>query len=194
MVDRRDYLTSICALLMVDKAPLFLTDPFVNADPSEDMIVYAGREAIAFVRKFGIVPKLALVSHSNYGSYDDSAAIKMKRATRRLKAQFSDVDIEGEMNAYTAFHAEERKALCADNDLTGNANVLIMPNMDAANATLGALRSLTTTRTVGPFLTGTHKAHILIPSVSTRGIFNMVALMVADLHAQKIDEDFIKPS
>ncbi len=175
-------LTSICVLLMSDKPPIFLTDPFVNVNPTCEQIINNASEAIKFVEKFGIEPKVALLSHSNFGSYDTEGGNKMKSATQQLKQQFPNVEIEGEMHAFAAFNDEARKNLCAGNQLTDSANILIMPTMDAASISLGLLRSLTSTRLVGPYLTGSQKtAHILIPSVSNRGIFNMTALMVADL-------------
>lgn len=177
-----DLLTSICVLLMSDKPPLFLTDPFVNPEPSEQDIINNASQTIKFVQKFGVEPRVALLSHSNYGSYSTQGASKMKSATTQLKRLFPNIEIEGEMHAFAAFHQESRENLCANNSLSSDANVLVMPNMDAASITLGILRSLTTARLVGPYLAGAqNSAHILIPSVSSRGIFNMTALMVADL-------------
>ena len=185
LIEEDSKLTSICALLLSDKAPLFISDPFVNVNPTEQEIIYSAQQSIEFVKKFGIQPKIAILSHSNYGSYHDDSADKMRRATQLLTQQFPDIEIEGEMNSYTAFHSETRDQLCVDNALNGDANILIMPNMDAASITLGMLRSLTPTRLVGPYLVGpSHAAHIMVPSVSTRGMFNMTALMVADLHEQ----------
>ena len=175
---------------MADKAPLFITDPFVNVEPTQEQIISNASEAIKFVEKFGIEPKVALLSHSNYGSYATDGSNKMKVATVLLKQKFPTVEIEGEMHAYAAFNSEARHNLCADNMLSNKANILVMPTMDAASISLGLLRSLTPTRLVGPYLTGSQKtAHILIPSVSSRGIFNMTALMVADLQEKKNQTD-----
>ncbi|MFT7300481.1 MAG: malate dehydrogenase (oxaloacetate-decarboxylating)(NADP+) [Porticoccus sp.] len=178
------HVSSICVLLLED-GPLFLADPFVNVDPSEDQIVTISKDAIRFAKSFGIKPKVALLSHSNFGTYDDKSAHKMKRASERLRQQLPDVQIEGEMHAMSALNETLRQSICKDANLSGRANVLIMPNMDAASIALGLIRSLTNARLVGPFLYGLDKpAHILIPSVSGRGILNMTAMIGTDIHAQ----------
>ncbi|WP_461480931.1 NADP-dependent malic enzyme [Porticoccus sp.] len=174
-------MSSVCVLLMED-GPLFLADPFVNVDPTEEQVVATTLNTINFVKSFGIEPKVALLSHSNFGTYDDHSAHKMKRAAEQLRNQFPDVQIEGEMHAMSAMNETLRGKTYQNANLQGRANVLIMPNMDAASITLGLLRSLTNARLVGPFLFGFDKpAHILIPSVSGRGILNMTALIGADI-------------
>jgi malate dehydrogenase (oxaloacetate-decarboxylating)(NADP+) len=174
-------MSSVCVLLMED-GPLFLADPFVNVDPTEQQIVATALNTINFVKGFGIAPKVALLSHSNFGTYDDHSAHKMKRAAEQLREQLPDVQIEGEMHAMSAMNETLRGKTYQNANLQGQANVLIMPNMDAASITLGLLRSLTNARLVGPFLFGFDKpAHILIPSVSGRGILNMTALIGADI-------------
>lgn len=174
-------MSSVCVLLMED-GPLFLADPFVNVDPTEEQIVATALNTINFVKGFGIAPKVALLSHSNFGTYDDHSAHKMKRAAEQLREQLPDVQIEGEMHAMSAMNETLRGKTYQNANLQGQANVLIMPNMDAASITLGLLRSLTNARLVGPFLFGFDKpAHILIPSVSGRGILNMTALIGADI-------------
>jgi malate dehydrogenase (oxaloacetate-decarboxylating)(NADP+) len=178
------HVSSICVLLLED-GPLFLADPFVNVDPSEEQIVNITNDAIHFAKSFGIKPKVALLSHSNYGTYDDPSAHKMKRASERLRHQLPDIQIEGEMHAMSALNETLRQSICKDANLRGRANVLIMPNMDAASIALGLIRSLTNARLVGPFLYGLEKpAHILIPSVSGRGILNMTAKIGADILAK----------
>lgn len=173
--------SSVCVLLMED-GPLFLADPFVNVDPSEEQVIDSATNTINFVRSFGIEPKVALLSHSNFGTYDDHSAHKMKRAAEQLREQFPDLQIEGEMHAMSAMNETLRGKTYQNANLQGRANVLIMPNMDAASITLGLLRSLTNARLVGPFLFGFDKpAHILIPSVSGRGILNMTALIGSDI-------------
>lgn len=174
-------MSSVCVLLMED-GPLFLADPFVNVDPTEEQVVATALNTIGFVKSFGIEPKVALLSHSNFGTYDDPSAHKMKRAAEQLRNQFPDLQIEGEMHAMSAMNETLRERIYQNANLKGRANVLIMPNMDAASITLGLLRSLTNARLVGPFLFGCDKpAHILIPSVSGRGILNMTALIGADI-------------
>jgi malate dehydrogenase (oxaloacetate-decarboxylating)(NADP+) len=175
-------LSSVCALLLED-GPLVLADPFVNVDPTAEEIVGIAKDAIEFARGFNIEPKVALLSHSNFGTYEDSSALKMKKAAAILRAEFPDLQIDGEMHSLSALNPKLRATICEDNRIEGRANILIMPNMDAASISLGLIRSLTDARLVGPFLSGLEKsAHIMIPSVSGRGILNMSALTAADVH------------
>lgn len=172
--------SSVCAVLLQD-GPLFLADPFVNVDPTENEVVETTQRSIEFVRNFGITPKVALLSHSNFGTYENPSALKMKRASARLREMYPDMEIDGEMNARAAFDQQLRNEIFQGNQIKEKANLLIMPNMDAASIALGLSRSITGARMVGPYLTGLEKAaHILIPSVSARGILNMSALTVAD--------------
>lgn len=178
------HISSICILLMED-GPLFLTDPFVNVDPTEDQITTITKDAISFVKNFGITPRVALLSHSNFGTYDDESAHKMKRASERLRNELPDVQIDGEMHAMSALNETLRDSIYQNANISGRANVLIMPNMDAGSIALGLIRSLTNARLVGPFLNGLEKpAHILIPSVSGRGILNTTAMIGADILAK----------
>ncbi|MDT8429278.1 MAG: NADP-dependent malic enzyme [Pseudomonadales bacterium] len=179
-------LSSICVLLL-DDGPLFLADPFVNINPTEDEIVGIAKDAINFVQHaFDIAPVVALLSHSNFGTYEDQQALKMKQAGRRLREELPHVQIDGEMHSLTALNAELRATVYEGANIQGRANVLIMPNMDAASIALGLIRSLTNARLIGPFLCGLEKpAHILIPSVSGRSILNLTALAVADIYARK---------
>ncbi len=176
--------SSVCTLLLND-GPLFLADPFANVSPSEDQLVEMTERSMEFIRKFGIEPKVALLSHSNFGTYDDPAAHKMKNATARLQERYPDLQIDGEMHAISAFSEQLRSSIYQNSKLRDRANLLIMPNMDAASIALGLCRSITNARLVGPYLNGLDKAaHILVPSVSARGIFNMSALTAVDSRAK----------
>ncbi|MDO8907540.1 MAG: NADP-dependent malic enzyme [Pseudohongiella sp.] len=179
-------LSSVTVLLLED-GPVFIADAFVNVNPSEDEIVTITKDTLKFVQQsFDIEPVVALLSHSNFGTYEDPQALKMKRAAARLRAELPGTQIEGEMNSYTALTPELRNRLLNHSNIEGRANVLIMPNMDAASITLGMMRSLANARMIGPFLLGLEQsAHILIPSVSARGIFNLTALAVADIQGRK---------
>ncbi|MEZ5482060.1 MAG: NADP-dependent malic enzyme [Porticoccaceae bacterium] len=184
-VDDKRHLSSVCALLL-ESGPLFLADPFINVDPSEDRIVATTKNAIEFVKRFGITPKVALLSHSNFGTYDDPQAHKMKRASARLRHELPELEIDGEMHSLSAMNETLRNSINANNNITGAANLLIMPNMDTASIALGLIRSLTNARLIGPYLSGlTKPAHIMIPSVSERGILNTTALTVADINLLK---------
>lgn len=181
-----DLVSSVCVLLM-DEGPLFIADPFVNVDPSEDDLVAIASGVIEFVtQRFDIEPRVALLSHSNFGTYEDESALKIKRAAARLRERWPDLEVDGEMHAISAFNPTLRTAAYEETTLQGAANVLIMPNMDAASIALGLLRSLTNAALVGPYLQGLAKpAHILIPSVSGRGVLNTTALAVAEVHAAR---------
>ena len=172
--------SAVCALTH-ENGPIFLTDPFVHVDPSVEQVVTNASNAIEFAKKFNIEPKVALVSHSNFGTYENPSAKKMKRATELLKEKYPDLEIEGEMFAFTAMNEEFRKQSLPNANLTGRANILVMPNMDSAAIALGLMRTMTNSRLIGPYLAGLpQNAHVLIPSVSARGIFNMTALCSAD--------------
>ncbi|MGM0631956.1 MAG: NADP-dependent malic enzyme [Pseudomonadota bacterium] len=183
---RGGHVSSVCVLLM-DDGPVFLADPFVNVDPTEDEVVEIARDAISFVQhSCDIEPVVALLSHSNFGTYEDTSSLKMKQAAHRLRNEMPGLQIDGEMHAFTALNPELRKTVFEGANIKGRANVLVMPNMDAASITLGLLRSYTNARLIGPFLQGLEKpAHILIPSVSGRGILNLTALAVADIHKRR---------
>jgi malate dehydrogenase (oxaloacetate-decarboxylating)(NADP+) len=158
-------------------------------DPSEDEIVTITQDAIEYAKRFDIEPRVALLSHSNFGTYEDASALKMKNAAARLRDLRPDVQIDGEMHSLSALNPEMRATIFEDSQIEGKANVLIMPNMDTASIALGLIRSLTEARLVGPFLCGLEKpVHILIPSVSGRGILNMTALAVADIHLRKLND------
>lgn len=180
-------LSSVCVLLLED-GPIFISDAFVNVDPDEDQIVSITRDTLRFVQQsFDVEPVVALLSHSNIGTYDDPQALKMKNASARLRAELPDIQIDGEMNSFTALNPELRGKLLSHSNISGRANVLIMPNMDAASIALGMMRSLADARMIGPFLLGLEQsAHILIPSVSGRGIFNLTALAVADIYNKSL--------
>ena len=173
--------STVCALLL-PSGPLFLADAFLNLDPDAEELVSVTESGIEFVRHFGIEPKVALLSHSNFGSSRSGSAHKMREAAKILRQKHPDVEVDGEMHALTAMNEELRKRILPGANLTGAANLLIMPNLDAANIALGLIRSLTDALLVGPFLNGISKpAHIVIPSVTARGIFNMSAITAADV-------------
>jgi len=183
--DPEQILTSVCALILND-GPLFLADAFVNVDPDEQQLAATVRSSVQFVRNFGIEPRVALVSHSNFGTYDNDHARKMQRVAAQMRREMPDLQIDGEMNAYTALNPAALNNIYKNSQLREQANLLIMPNMDAGNIALGLLRSVAKAILVGPFLNGLSKpAHILIPSVSSRGIYNMSALAVADIQERR---------
>ena len=179
------YISSLCPLLL-SSGPLFIADSFLNVDPTVDEIVATTRASIDLVRHFGIKPKVALLSHSNFGTSKAESAVKMHRAAAILRRELPNVEIDGEMHSYSALNEALRNTVFPDANLSGKANLLIMPNLDTANIALGLIRSLTDALLIGPLLSGLKKpAHIVIPSVTSRGIFNMTAFTVAEIHRRQ---------
>ncbi len=110
----------------------------------------------------------------------------MRKASELLREKYPELQLDGEMHVLSALNPALRDTIYSQANLQGRANVLVMPNLDSANIAMGLIRSLTDALLIGPFINGFRKpAHIVIPSVSSRGIFNMTALTVADIHAGK---------
>jgi malate dehydrogenase (oxaloacetate-decarboxylating)(NADP+) len=160
---------------------LFITDTFIEVGESADVIVQTTLAAADRVRNFGVVPKVALLSHSNFGSSRTRASQKMREATRRLQDIAPDMEVEGEMHATSALEESVRDALIRHSRLGGSANLLVMPTLDAANIAIDLLRSVTKAVLVGPLLMNTSRpAHIATPATTAKGLFNMSAVAAAD--------------
>ncbi len=168
-------------LVVTAKGHFFLADTQVRPDPTAEEIVETAVLAAAHVRRFGIEPKIALLSHSNFGSYDTESARKMRRATEILTSLHPDLEVEGEMHGDSALNAALRDRVLPHSRIEGEANVLIMPNLDAANIAYQMINVLADGLPVGPILIGAARpAHILTPSVTARGIVNMTAVAVVE--------------
>ena len=138
-------------------------------------------QSAAHLRRFGLEPKVALISHSNFGSHDTESAQKMRRALALLQEKHPDLEVEGEMHADAALSEAVRARIFPDSRLTGRANLLVLPNLDAANIAFNLVKALGEGLSVGPILIGTAApAHILTPSVTARGVVNMSAVAVVD--------------
>jgi len=178
----RDY--SAVTLIITAKGHFFLADTHVTPDPTVDEIVEMAVLAAAHVRRFGIEPKIALLSHSNFGSFDTDSARKMRRATEILNAQHPDLEVDGEMHGDAALSSVFRDRVLPNSRIKGEANVLIMPNLDAANIAYQMIKILADGLPVGPILIGgARPAHVLSPTVTARGIVNMTAVAVAEAQA-----------
>ena len=172
---------STISLLILQSGSYFLCDPYVNDDPSADDVVEMTKMAAAEVRRFGIEPKVALLSHSSFGSTDAPSAVKMRAALARLHEEAPDIEVEGEMHGDAALDAAIRARIFPNSRLTGAANLLVMPTLDAANIAFNLVKVLGEGLHVGPILMGTAApAHILTPSVTARGILNMTAVAVVE--------------
>ncbi|WP_455384003.1 NADP-dependent malic enzyme [Acidihalobacter prosperus] len=173
--------------LILPTHQLFIADTHVNPDPSAEELVEITLMASESVRRFGIEPKVALLSHSSFGSSDYESAVKMREALALLRERAPDLEIDGEMHGDSALSEAVRKDILPDTTLQGAANLLIMPNMDAANITYNLLKaSVGGNVAVGPILLGcAAPVHILTPSATVRRIVNMATLTVADAHAMQ---------
>ena len=179
-------LVSSVAMLLLPEGPLFLADTAMNLDPTAEELAKIAEASIELVKRFGIEPKVALLSHSNFGTSNNPSARKVRKAAEVLRETYPDLQIDGEMHVLSALNPKLRDTVYAEANISGRANVLVLPNLDAANIAMGLIRSLTDALLIGPFINGFSKpAHIVIPSVSSRGIFNMTALTVADIQAAK---------
>ena len=151
-------------------------------DPVAEQIVNTTLASASRISDFGIKPKVALLSHSNFGSSRAPSAIKMRKATQLLRQSAPDLELDGEMHADAAFNEAIRDALNTDTGLVGSANLLVMPNLDSANIAVELIRSIDDVLMIGPILSGTARsAHIVTPSSTVKGIFNMSAIAVADV-------------
>jgi malate dehydrogenase (oxaloacetate-decarboxylating)(NADP+) len=175
---------SALSLLITSKGAYFLADTEVTPDPNADEIAAMAVQAATHVRRFGLTPKIALLSHSNFGSYDSESARKMRLAAERLAASHPELEVDGEMHGDAALSQTEREKAFPHSRLKGEANVLIMPNLDAANIAYQMIKVLADALAVGPILVGAARpAHILTPSVTARGVINMTAIAVAEAQA-----------
>lgn len=182
--EKRDDLAALGVLIREDGV-LFICDPYVNPSPSLEQICQMTLMAADQVRRFGIVPKIALLSHSSFGSGTTEAAIKMRLATAWLHKNVPDLEVEGEMHADAALSSSIRQQIFPNSKLIGEANLLIMPCIDSANIAFNMAKSLWNALTVGPILLGCPKpVHIVTPSVTSRGLVNMAALAVVDAESK----------
>ncbi|HVO02706.1 MAG TPA: NADP-dependent malic enzyme [Candidatus Cybelea sp.] len=167
--------------IILPTGTFFLADTEANPDPTEDEIAETTILSAAVIRRFGLVPKAALLSHSNFGTDDSASARKMRRALGLVLQRDPELEVEGEMRADSAVDQAIRNRLFPSSRLTGKANLLVMPNLDAANIALNLLRHLGQGTAIGPILLGArHPAHVLSPSLTVRGIVNMTAVAVVE--------------
>ncbi|RFC65735.1 MULTISPECIES: NADP-dependent malic enzyme [Mesorhizobium] len=181
----RDKDLSALSMLISQRGVTFFTDTYVTVDPSAQEIAEMTVLAAEEIRRFGIHPKAALLSHSDFGSRDSPSALKMREAAEILKRLAPDLDCDGEMHGDSALSEAQRQRVYPHSKLKGEANLLVFPNLDSANITLSTAKQMMDALHVGPILLGTKKpAHILTPSVTSRGIVNMSALAVTEASQQ----------
>ncbi|WP_350333852.1 NADP-dependent malic enzyme [Coralliovum pocilloporae] len=182
---------STLSLLINKSGAYFLTDSYVTDNPSAQELAETTLMAVDHIRRFGLDTRAALLSHSNFGTRDSKSARKMKEALNLIWELAPDLEIDGEMHGDSALSEALRNRVMPTCRLKGEANLLIFPNLDAANIALNLLKVMTDALHVGPILLGSASpAHILTPSVTSRGVVNMTALasVEAQVHERSLAE------
>ena len=170
---------SALSIVILPKGTIFLCDTHVTPNPTAEELVEMTELSVEQMRRFGIAPKVALLSHSAFGSANTPDAGKSREAVRILRQRFPDLEVEGEMPADAALNENIRQRIFPNSRLTGTANLLVMPTLDASNIAFNMLKVLGDGLPVGPILVGAAMpAHVLTPSVTARGIVNMSAVAV----------------
>jgi len=168
--------------LILAHGPLFICDAQMVVDPTAEQVAEMTVLAAAAVSEFGITPKVALLSHSNFGASDSESARKMRRALALLRERAPTLEVDGEMNADAALVETIRERAVPDSRLSGTANLLVMPTLDAANIAFTLLKAASDGLPVGPMLLGMSKPiHVLVPSVTARGIVNLSAFAALEV-------------
>jgi len=164
-----------------DQGVMFFVDTHVQQDPSAEQIAEATLMASYRLKLFGIEPKVALLSHSNFGSHQDASASKMRRAYEIIRARVPNLQVDGEMMADTAWDEALRQRIFPGTTLSGRANLLVMPNLDAANIGYNLVRVMTGGVAIGPILMGLDQpAHILTSAATSRRVVNMTAIAAVE--------------
>ncbi len=175
--------------LIMPKGTFFICDTYVVDEPSAEQIAEMTTRAAHAVRYFGVEPKVALLSHSNFGGADTPGARKMRQAMELLRRRAPELEVEGEMNGDAAVVEEIRNRIFPSSRLKGAANLLIMPNLDAANIAYNLLKVLGDGLNIGPILLGVRRpAHIVTPAVTVRGLMNMTAIAAYDAQVSGSDQ------
>jgi malate dehydrogenase (oxaloacetate-decarboxylating)(NADP+) len=183
LIQRRPDLARVYALsgLILPQGPLFICDTQINVDPTPEQIAESTFLAAEAVRRFGLAPQVALLSHSSFGSSNSPSAKKMREALKLIQSQRPDFQVDGEMHGDAALSPQALARYVTDSTLRGPANVLVMPSLDSANIALTLLAAAGDGLPVGPLLLGVSQPiHILSPTVTTRGVINMTALCASE--------------
>ncbi|KMS58377.1 NADP-dependent malic enzyme [Sphingobium cupriresistens] len=184
IIDRTPGHSRVYALsgLILDAGALFITDTHMVPDPTPEQIAEMTLLAATEIQHFGLTPRAALLSHSNFGASHTDSARKMRKAFKIVRDAAPELAVDGEMHADAALSQALRERLIPDSRFEGPANLLVMPNLDAANITLTALSASSSSPTVGPMLMGLSKPiHVLTPGVTSRGILNLTAIAAAEV-------------
>jgi malate dehydrogenase (oxaloacetate-decarboxylating)(NADP+) len=167
--------------LVLPKGNFFLCDTYVVVDPTAEQIADAAIRAAGAIQHFGITPKVALLSHSNFGSSDGASARKMREVFALMRERAPMLEVDGEMHADAAVSEDIRRHIFPNSLLKGTANLLVMPSLDAANIAFNLLTALGDGQAIGPILLGIARpAHIVTPATTVRGLVNMTSVAVYD--------------
>jgi malate dehydrogenase (oxaloacetate-decarboxylating)(NADP+) len=184
VVGRKPGINTLAAMnvVMLPNQTVFITDTYINENPTAEQIAEITLLAADEVRRFGVTPRVALLSHSSFGSAQTASAVKMRQALERIQNQAPDLEIEGEMHGDAALNKGILDRVFPGSRLTEAANLLVMPNLDAANITFNVLKAVAGQGiTVGPILLGAQRpVQILTPTSTVRRITNMTALTSVD--------------
>ena len=179
---------STLSAMVLPSGTYFFCDTQVNLDPSAEQIADMTLHAASEVRFFGMKPKIALLSHSNFGSSSAASADKMRRALEIIRHRDPELEVEGEMQGGVAFAEDLRQRIFPNSRLSGKPNLLIMPSLDAANICVSVVRHLADGLTIGPILLGAAlPVHIATPAVSVRGLVNLTAIAAVDAQFHHAD-------
>ena len=169
------------ALMITSKGAFFLADTQVRPNPSAEELAEIASSAATHVQRFNITPRIAFVSHSDFGSYDSDSSRKMRHAAELFRKRHPEIEADGEMQVDTALSGVMRKLVLPHSGLEGDANILMMPSLDAANIAYQTIKMLGDALPVGPILIGPARpAHILTLGVTARGVLNMTAVAVVE--------------
>ncbi len=169
------------SLMITSRGVTFLTDTHVQSDPSSEAIADMVLLCAKHLERFGLRAKVALVSHSDFGDFDTPSSTKMRAALKLIRQRDPSLEIDGEMQADTALLAAVRQRKLAGSTLTGEANLLVMPDLTSANVAFQAIKVFGDALPIGPILLGTAKpAHVVTSSVTSRGIVNITAIAAAE--------------
>jgi malate dehydrogenase (oxaloacetate-decarboxylating)(NADP+) len=170
-------------MLLMPERTVFISDTYVNYDPTAEQIAEMTLLAAEEVRRFGLVPKVALLSHSSFGTDDTPTALKMRHALELLRDLAPQLEVDGEMHGDAALSEEIRSQVFPPSRLTGQANLLIMPTLDAANISFNLLKTVAGDGlTVGPLLLGAARpVHIMTPTSTVRRIVNVTAMLSVEV-------------
>ena len=183
---------STMSTLILPSGTFFICDTHITPDPNAEDIAEMAMLAASEVSKFGLRPKVALLSRSNFGSHDSADAVKMREALRLLRSRAPELEADGEMHADAALSEEIRNFAISKSYLSGAANLLIMPNIEAANIAYNLLKILGGGVTLGPILLGAAKpVHVVTQAITVRGLVNMSALTVVQAQVKEAAEEAV---